>query len=260
MNLDQFRNAVRFLTIIPVGSSDGAADPEWLNRSLKFFPVVGAIVGFVSATTLLLAGSIWGPVTAAVLAVLASVLLTSGFHEDGLADTLDAFGGGWTVEQRLAIMKDSRIGTYGSLALIFDVALRVAALAGMPPWTGAAALIASGAAGRAMAMPIVSRMAYAGELSSMKVAYAPSRPRVGEVCFAAAAVLLSATPLAALAQTHFLLEPCVGLASGAGLAIAMAAWSKRLIGGYTGDVLGAIEQVFEIGFLLGVAGVSRWAI
>lgn len=260
MKLSQFRNAVRFLTVIPVGASHDAADPEWLTRSLKFFPVVGAIVGFISATTLMVAGGVWGPVMAAVLAVLASVLLTGGFHEDGLADTLDAFGGGWTVEQRLAIMKDSRIGTYGSLALIFDVALRVTALAEMPLWTGAAALVASGAAGRAIVIAVISRMKYAGELSSMKVAYAPSRLRAGEICVAATVVLLSTIPLAALAETRFLLEPCVGLAFGTVLAMALAAWSNRLIGGYTGDVLGAIERVFEIGFLLGVAAVSRLAI
>jgi adenosylcobinamide-GDP ribazoletransferase len=260
MNLGQFRNAVRFLTVIPVGSSDDAADPQWLPRSLRFFPVVGALVGLVSGATLLLAGGVWGPALAAVLAVLASVLLTSGFHEDGLADTFDAFGGGWTVEQRLTIMKDSRIGTYGSLALIFDIALRATALAEMPPWTGAAALVASGAAGRITAMPIVGWMKYAGELSSMKVAYAPSRPGTGEICFAAVVVLLATTPLAILAGTRFLLEPFVGLASGAALAIALARWSKRLIGGYTGDVLGAIEQVFEIGFLMGVAAVIRLAI
>src|SRR5215471_17523416 len=123
MGLDRLRDAIRFLTIIPVGASNDAPDPEWMVRSSKFFPLVGAMVGLVSAAALLVTHPLLGPVIAALLSVLAGVLITSGFHEDGLADTMDAFGGGWTIEQRLTIMKDSRIGTYGTLALIFAIAL-----------------------------------------------------------------------------------------------------------------------------------------
>jgi adenosylcobinamide-GDP ribazoletransferase len=259
MSLDRFRDAVRFLTIIPAGASNDAPDSEWLVRSAQFFPLVGAIVGLVSAAALVLASLVLGPVIAALIAVLASILITSGFHEDGLADTADGFGGGWTVEQRLTIMKDSRIGTYGTLALIFSIALRVAALAEMPAWTGAAALIASGAAGRAVVLPIIGWMKYAGNTSAMKVAYAPSPLRASEIGFAAIAVLLALAPLAA-ASTRFPLEALVGICCGIVLAILIALWSRRLIGGYTGDVLGAIEQVFEVGFLLGVAGVIRSAV
>jgi adenosylcobinamide-GDP ribazoletransferase len=258
MSLDRFRDAVRFLTIIPVGAPKDAPDSEWLVRSSQFFPLVGAIVGLVSAVTLLLTAFVLGPVIAALTAVMASVLLTSGFHEDGLADTADGFGGGWTVEQRLTIMKDSRIGTYGALALIFAIALRVAALAEMPAWTGAAALIASGAGGRAVVLPVVGWMKYAGNTSSMKAAYTPSPLRAGEIGFATIVVLLALAPLTAF-SAHALFVPLVGLCCGIALAIAVTLWSRRLIGGYTGDVLGAIEQVFEIGFLLGVAAVIRSA-
>jgi adenosylcobinamide-GDP ribazoletransferase len=259
MGLDRFRDAVRFLTIIPVGASNDAPDAEWLVRSSQYFPLVGALVGLVSAAALLLSALVAGPLLAALLAILASVLLTSGFHEDGLADTADAFGGGWTVEQRLTIMKDSRIGTYGTLALIFAIALRVAALAEIPAWTGAAALIASGAAGRAVVLPVIGWMKYAGNTSSMKVNYAPSPLRVGEIGFAAIVLLLALTPLVAVSDAHFPFVPVVGLSCGIVLAVAVALWSLRLIGGYTGDVLGAIEQVFEIGFLFGTAAVIRSA-
>lgn len=259
MSLDRFRDAVRFLTIIPVGASKEAPGSEWLVRSARFFPLVGAIVGLVSAMALLLTSLMLGPTVSALMAVLASVLLTSGFHEDGLADTADGFGGGWTVEQRLTIMKDSRIGTYGTLALIFSIALRASAVAEMPAWIGAAALIASGAAGRAAALPVIGWMAYAGNTSSMKVAYAPSPLRAGEIGFAAMVVLLALIPLAAAAGAHFPFAIVAGICSGLVLAIAVTLWSRRLIGGYTGDVLGAIEQVFEIGFLLGVAAIIRSA-
>ncbi|MGY3617669.1 adenosylcobinamide-GDP ribazoletransferase [Bradyrhizobium sp. USDA 10063] len=257
MSLDRFRDAVRFLTIIPVGDSKDAPDSDWLARSSPFFPLVGAIVGLVSAAALLFTSLILGPVIAALMAVMASVLLTCGLHEDGLADTADGFGGGWTVEQRLTIMKDSRIGTYGTLALVFAIALRVAALTEMPAWTGAAALIASGAAGRAVALPVLGWMKYAGNISSMKVAYAPSTLRTGEIGFATIVVLLALTPLAAASGTHAPFALLAGIACGIALAVAVTLWSRRLIGGYTGDVLGAIEQVFEVGFLLGVAAVIR---
>jgi adenosylcobinamide-GDP ribazoletransferase len=258
MSLDRFRDAVRFLTIIPAGASNDAPDSEWLVRSAQFFPLVGTLIGLVSAAALLLASLVLGPAIAALIAVLASILITSGFHEDGLADTADGFGGGWTVEQRLTIMKDSRIGTYGTLALIFSIALRVAALAEMPAWTGAAALIASGAAGRGVVLPIIGWMKYAGNTSAMKVTYAPSSLRTGEIGFATIVVLLALAPLAA-ASTGFPFEALVGICCGVVLAVVIALWSRRLIGGYTGDVLGAIEQVFEIGFLLGVAAVIRSA-
>src|SRR3984885_10271747 len=144
----EFLNALRFLTIVPVPSSDAASAPDWLSRCAKYFPVVGIGVGLASAAVLLLAGRIWGPMVASLLAVATSIAVTGALHEDGLADTADGLGGGWTVEKRLAIMKDSRIGTYGVIALAFGIALRVGALAELPVWAGAAALIAGHAAAR----------------------------------------------------------------------------------------------------------------
>src|ERR1700740_173106 len=117
-------DALRFMTIIPVPSSDTANTPDWLSRCAKYFPVVGIGVGLVSAVVWLLADRIWGPVVASLLAVAASIAVTGALHEDGLADTADGLGGGSSVEKRLAIMKDSRIGTFGTLALVFGPALR----------------------------------------------------------------------------------------------------------------------------------------
>src|SRR6202035_4336410 len=114
---DEFGNALRFMTIIPVPSSDTATAPDWLSRCARYFPVVGIGIGVASAVALLIAGKIWGPGIAALLAVATSIVVTGGVHEDGLADTADGFGGGRSVEKRLAIMKDSRIGACGALAL-----------------------------------------------------------------------------------------------------------------------------------------------
>ena len=90
----EFLNALRFITIVPVPSSDAAIEPDWLSRCAKYFPVVGIGIGLASAVVLLLAGRIWGPVVASLLAVATSIAVTGALHEDGLADTADGLGGG----------------------------------------------------------------------------------------------------------------------------------------------------------------------
>lgn len=246
-------NAIRFLTVVPTPHSDETPAPDWLARAMKYFPLVGAGIGLVSALVFVVAHQFWPPLIAALLAVTSSVALTSALHEDGLADTADAFGGGWTVERRLAIMKDSRIGTYGALALGLGCALRIAALSSLPLWAGAAALIAMHAAARAMPAFVMNRLVYAGDTSAMKVSYAEAPVRSGEITFLLVTALLAAVPLAFITFKSVV----VGLLLGTLLGALLARSAKRLIGGYTGDVLGAIEQLFEIGFLLGVAAVLR---
>jgi adenosylcobinamide-GDP ribazoletransferase len=248
-----FFNALRFMTIFPVPSSEAATAPDWLSRCAKYFPAVGICVGAVSAAVLLLAGSIWSPVIAALLAVAASIVVSGGLHEDGLADTADGFGGGWNVEKRLAIMKDSRIGAYGALALGFGIALRVTALAEMPSWSAAAALIAAHAAARITPAFVMNALPYAGDTAAMKVSYADPPVSSNDMGFALIVVACALVPLAFVSISSAL----SGLLFGALLAAAIALWARRLIDGYTGDVLGAIEQMFEIGFLLGVAAIIR---
>ena len=245
---DSLLDAIRFLTIVRVRNTESAMAPDWLARAMKYFPVVGAGIGLCSALVLLIANEFVSPVIAALLAVTSSIVLTSALHEDGLADTADAFGGGWTIEKRLAIMKDSRIGTYGALALGLGVALRVAAISDMPMWAGPAALIAAHAAARAAPALVMNRLRYAGDTAAMKVSYAEAPVRSGELRFALVVVLLAMLPLALISLSTVL----VGLLCGAALAFVLTRWSRHMLGGYTGDVLGAVEQVFEIGFLLGV--------
>jgi adenosylcobinamide-GDP ribazoletransferase len=248
-----FFNALRFMTIFPVSSSDTAIAPDWLSRCAKYFPAVGICVGLVSAAVLLLAGSIWNPVIAALLAVATSIVVTGALHEDGLADTADGFGGGWSVEKRLAIMKDSRIGAYGALALLFGVALRVTALAELPLWTGAAALIAAHATARITPIFVMNALPYAGDTATMKVSYVDAPVSTNDMGFALIVAGCALVPLAFTSITSII----SGLLLGAILAAALALWARKLIDGYTGDVLGAIEQMFEIGFLLGVAAIIR---
>jgi adenosylcobinamide-GDP ribazoletransferase len=196
------------------------------------------------------AGRLWGGLVAAILAIAVGVLVTGGFHEDGLADTADGLGGGSTPARRLEIMKDSRVGTYGVLALGLTVALRAAALAGASPLRGALALLAAHGAGRAAAVVAMATMPYVGEAASAKAQASPQRASAFN---AAVAALIGLWPFALFDWRAGVL----GLAIGVALAAVVLVQARRLIGGRTGDVLGAVEQVVEVGVLLGVACVFR---
>ena len=162
-----FLVAVQVLTRLPVPRMQGFAD-RWMERGVKYFPLTGAIVGVASAAVLLVAAQLWHGLLPALLAVAAGILITGGLHEDGFADFFD-FMGGATREARLAIMKDSRIGTYGALALGAGVAIKIFALSGLPLWTAAAGLIAAHAGGRLAAVTVISLLPYAGGISAAKI-------------------------------------------------------------------------------------------
>jgi adenosylcobinamide-GDP ribazoletransferase len=236
--------AVQFLTRVPTPNLANFK-PDWITRSARYFPLVGQGVGLVSAMVLVGAERVWGGAVAAMLAIAVGLLITGAFHEDGLADTADGLGGGQTPARRLEIMKDSRVGTYGVCALVLCLATKGSVLASTSVPTAAVALLAAHGLGRAAAVVAMRATPYAPEGEAGKWKPVPRGVGLGEIVMA---VLIAAWPLA-------LLPAGAALAGGALLAILMASLAKRLIGGHTGDVLGAIEQVFELGFLLGVAAL-----
>ena len=242
--------AVQFLTRIPTPPLV-AFRPEWIQQSARYYSLVGQIVGGLSALVLYGAAQIWSPWIAALLAVATGVALTGGFHEDGLADTADGLGGGLTRDRRLEIMKDSRLGSYGALALGLTLALRVAALAMLVQASSllaSVALLAAHGLGRAAAVAAMTVMPYGGDPGMAK----EGRPDRASLVGLLVAGLIALWPLAFLPT----LAGVSGLALGL-LISAVPAWlAWRLIGGRTGDVLGAVEQAFEVGFLLAVAGVA----
>jgi adenosylcobinamide-GDP ribazoletransferase len=242
-----FLHAVRFLTVLPVGDA-GEIEPDWLPRAAKYFPLVGALIGAVSAAVLSVASLAWPPVVCALLAVAAGILITAALHEDGLADFADALGGR-TREARLAIMKDSRLGTYGALALGLILALRVAALASLPPPTAAAALIASHGLGRLGAIGVMAVLPYAGNPEATKITYSAERFRIPEIVLASAFGVLASVPALFLAPDAAI----VGMVSGVAATIGLIRLAKALLGGYTGDVLGATEQLCGTAVLIGCA-------
>ena len=242
--------AVQFLTRIPTPQLAGF-QPEWIQQSARYYPLVGQIIGGVSALILYGAAQVWSPWIAALLAVGAGIALTGGFHEDGLADTADGLGGGLTRDRRLEIMKDSRLGSYGALVLGLTLALRVAALAMLAqvsPLFAAIALLAAHGLGRAAAVAAMTIMPYGGDPGMAK----EGKPDRVSLAGLAAAVLIALWPLVFFSPVTGAGGVALGL-----LAAAVPAWlAWRLIGGRTGDVLGAVEQAFEVGFLLAVAGLA----
>jgi adenosylcobinamide-GDP ribazoletransferase len=246
--IDRLLCAIQLLTRVPTPRIVELA-PDWMARSAKYFPLVGQGVGLACACVWLVGSHLWSAPVAALLAIAAGTALTGAFHEDGLADTADGVGGGRTREQRLAIMKDSRIGVFALLAVGFCVAARVFALASVPVGEGAWALIAAHGGGRLAAVAVMARQPYAGDPAVAKLAPGPARVRWAELAFASLTCLW---PVFFLGATPSL----VGCLLGAIAASWLALTAQRQIGGYTGDILGAAEQLFETSFLLGVAAVA----
>jgi adenosylcobinamide-GDP ribazoletransferase len=240
------RANLAFFTRLPLANREAAA-PDW-GRVAWAAPLAGAIAGSMGALALAAAQALaLPPLVAATLAVAALALTTGALHEDGLADVADGFGGGTTRDAKLAIMRDSRIGAFGAVALILALLLRVEALAALlrqGEGEAIAALVLAGAAARACALAPLARLAparadgagaSAGRLdSSVMVAAAIS-----------AVAVAFATGLARLGVVEALFSCALAAASAWGI----CALAKRQIGGQTGDVAGAAAQLGEISAL-----------
>jgi adenosylcobinamide-GDP ribazoletransferase len=239
-----FFGAVQFLTRIPVRRAT-AADTA---STVVWFPVVGALVG---ATVGAVAAGLDHLVPAAVasaVAVLVGVLVTGAFHEDGLADTADAIAGGWTVERRFEILDDARHGTYGVAALCGSIVLRVVAVAALGPAAAFAGLVAAHTLARGAAVVTMGLVPVARP-DGLGAEYARS---VGTGRAAVAGIVAVAIGVLA---TGWWIGPLALAATAA--AIVVAAVARRALGGITGDILGAIEQVAECLVLVTVAGLAR---
>jgi len=235
--------ALHFLTRLKVAAgSDGD-----LTGAARAFPVAGLVVGLGGGIVYLLASALSLPaLVAAALAVTATALLTGALHEDGLADMADGFGGGRTIEDTLSIMRDSRTGAYGALALVLSVTIRVGALAAFTEAPGAAlgALIAAHAGSRAGMAALMHLLSPA---RSDGLAASAGRPKLEAVIWAGGLAIVLA-----------LLGDGIGgglaaLIVGAAAAGAVGLLAQRRLGGVTGDVLGAAQQVSEAAMLVAAA-------
>lgn len=241
--------AVQFLTRLHT-PRDIAFSDEAQALAMGYYPLTGLGIGALAAVVLALAAQVLTMPVAVLLSMAAGLLVTGGLHEDGLADCADGLGGGITRDRALDIMRDSRVGTYGVLTLGIVLALKAAAFSALPVPLACALLIAGHGLSRMAAVQVVFRHAYA-RTDPAKFA----RPRVTPGAYRRA-VLTAALTVVGLAVAA---GPGVALAALIGGALASMAITRlylRKLGGYTGDCLGATQQLAECGFYL---GALAWA-
>lgn len=243
-----FLTAVMFYTRIPCPSWVDHS-PNYINKSIRYFPVIGWIIGFLSGTGFLFGNWLIGPLFAALLFILISVWFTGAFHEDGFADVCDGFGGGWTKEQVLTIMKDSRVGTYAVIGLILLVLIKISLLMQFPAYHQSIILmlilINGHTVSRMMAATVIFTQEYVREDEKSKV-----KP-----------VAKSYSMVNVVLVVFFGLIPTVGIALMTGqlwwcvipfplylLKMYLGNLFQKKIGGYTGDCLGATQQIVEVSY------------
>ena len=271
--LREYLLAVQFFTRIPITGRLAAwvgYSPELLRASAAHFPGVGLLVGAVAAAVFagvqaLLPESTFAPLLAAALSTVATVLLTGGFHEDGLADVADGLGGSYERERALEIMKDSRVGAFGALALVLALLCKVALLAMLgsaesvspeaddPPWAGwtiAAALVLGHVVSRGLPLLLIRWLPHVGNTARSK-----SKPLADTISIGALAMAFSwcFIPLALGLLALDAITLIVACSSSVLALLWMARLFKRRLQGFTGDCLGATQQVCEIAFYFGLA-------
>ena len=237
-----FRAAVGLLTRVP--SRPG---PE-TEKAIPWLPVVGALVGAVVALVYIALRSATTPLAAAAVAIGAGMLVTGAFHEDGLADTADAFGADVSRPRRLEILKDPRHGTFGVAALVVSVVARIAGIAALSRTAALVALPAAHAVSRA-APALQLWVLPAATPTGLGATYAEPVGRRSALPAAGAGVLVAVVLLGVWSLP--------ALAVAATVAAGMGWLAMRKIGGITGDVLGATQQLVEIGVLLLCVAAGR---
>ena len=232
--------ALGFLTRIPIGDpSRGGTREVKVSAAVPWFPIVGALIGAIQGGVWWILAEQGNTLVAAAVSTTVAALVTGAFHHDGLADMADAFGGGWTVEQRMEILKDSRLGTYGTTALVLAFALEVTALSTFDPVDGALALIAMHIFGRALAVFAMLAGPVAGD--GLGAGYMQDLPRLRSQVVVFLATVATAF---ALNSSAWAIGPAIITAA------ATMLLARRKIGGITGDVLGAITVVSGVTMLV----------
>ncbi len=246
MQWDIFLTAVMFLTRIPVPHTINH-NSDMLQKAARYFTWVGLVIGAIGALVYFLMGWYLPGSYAIAFSMLATILATGAFHEDGFADCCDAFGGGWTKEKILLIMKDSRLGTFGVIGLMGILGFKFLFLSSLSvlctPLQLAFMLIAAHSTSRLMAIGIMQSYAYVQDMDASK-----SKPIASRKLTRAELLVAGLGALAPM----FLLKPLFWLVL---LPMAAAGWLagkyfNKWVGGYTGDCLGATQQITELVFYL----------
>ena len=233
--------ALQFFTRLPIPRWVGF-EAGWLHHAARYFPLVGSVVAAIAGAVYALAACLWPAPVAALLATAAGIYATGAFHEDGFADMCDGFGGGLTRERVLEIMKDSRIGAYGAIGITCLLGVKCVALAMLPPAAALGALFLAHPLSRLCACALIWRLEYArAEGKAKPLAQDMTTP---EFAIAALGASLPAALLVLYGQL-----PWRAVLGGALAAALITFWLARKIaqrlGGYTGDCLGATQQLAE---------------
>ncbi|WP_237218113.1 adenosylcobinamide-GDP ribazoletransferase [Rugosibacter aromaticivorans] len=243
-----FFAALRFFTRLPTPAWVDHSQDQ-LNHAARYFPLVGTLVGLIAATVTLVAAMILPVSVAVMFGMAASVLVTGAFHEDGFTDACDGFGGGWDKEHVLTIMKDSRVGSYATVGVALLLLAKWNALveidATFDTLTLGLTLVAAHAISRLAATSLIFTLDYVREDATAKAKPLAVRMAPHELLIAA---LTGLAPCVLLPASNLLV---------ALLAVALCTWLAaryfvRRIGGYTGDCLGATQQIAELAFYLGL--------
>lgn len=232
-----FFAALMFYTRIPCPAWVGY-DPEMLNKATRYFTLIGLIVGSAAALVFWGAIHVFPTEIAIVLSMATTILLTGAFHEDGFSDTCDGFGGGYTKESILNIMKDSRIGNYGAIGIILILLFKFFIINSLPIDKIVFILIASHALSRLAPVLLIYRLEYSRDDELSKAKPIGKKIKLGELILA----------IAFAAWTPFIISPQGWITFLVIIAIQYFAgkYFVKKIGGYTGDCLGATQQISEI--------------
>ncbi|WP_350655763.1 adenosylcobinamide-GDP ribazoletransferase [Psychrobacter sp. S1-30-MNA-CIBAN-0213] len=248
--------AVQFLTRLPVPPFKNY-NPQWLHQSSRHFPAVGLLVGLLCAGVFWLSSVLFTPLVAAVLSTVFGIKLTGAFHEDGLADSCDGLGGGLTRERTLTIMKDSRLGTYGVLGLASALLIKISLLATMPLSVAIVALIIGHTASRLLCISLLALLPYGGEIE-----HAKAKPMAQQLTplqgLFSSGWLLVAGVLVMVIFPNAIQQISIGQwLLALVLALVATEYMRRLLrrrlDGYTGDGLGATQQLSEVAIYAGLA-------
>ncbi len=238
-----FLNAIMFYTRIPVPKNLPYSD-EILNRSTRFFPFIGWIVGGIGAIVFYGLQFVFPPELAILLSMLSTIFITGAFHEDGFADFCDGFGGGYTRERILTIMKDSRIGTYGSIGLFGMLATKFMSLHSIDVAKIPLMLVSGHALSRLMPVLVIFTSEYArADLESKSKPIGKKGKGIDFVMalfFGLAFLAFFPITFSVAIMTMLVLVTFI-----------FKSYITRKIGGYTGDCLGALQQISEVIFYIG---------
>lgn len=236
-----------FFTRIPVTKNLDYSE-DYLNSATKFLPFIGWIVGGIGALVFWLASMLLPQSIAVLLSMIATIITTGAFHEDGFADVCDGFGGGWTKERILTIMKDSRVGAFGAIGVILLLLLKFTSLNEIPNSWMVKIIISGHVVSRLIAVCFIFFYEYARDDASSKTKPLGKKLKPAEMIFA---IIIGLLPFVLLQNYWFMLTIVPLLLS----FLMFSRYIVKWIGGFTGDCLGAMQQIGEVVFYISALSI-----